>query len=499
MTQSSYQTEKGCTLVHLYKDSRQHKLFKSAKGFMGCAQSKSEEVEGLGEEVTSQALSPADLDVVFVDCDDTIYFNKWATAIRLKDSISDFTSKRLGLEDSYAYRLYQTHGTALRGLLKEELIPDSRIEEYLHAVHDIPLSEITRDPDLRKMFLDMQVKRWIFTASSREHARRCMKRVGVDDLFEGIIDCREVDLVTKHDPSSFKAAMKRANVTDPSRCMLLDDSVQNIRAAKEIGWKTCLVGLYERDTDKRIECPEADFSVDRLIELRNVLPGLFSQERKFSTIGGRRFSTVANRRLSSEPLEKPKPKAVFVLGPPGCGKGTQCSKAKDVYDCAHLSAGDLLREEQADPNSEYGELIAKHISEGSIVPVEITCNLLLKAIDKSGKSNVLIDGFPRSMDNLDGWFRYAHDDVDTLGVLFFQVDDEAELTRRILERGKSSGRTDDNEETLKKRFATMKQVTVPVVDRLENELVVRRVDALNTIDNVWGKVEMALDGWFKTG
>jgi pyrimidine 5'-nucleotidase len=133
----------------------------------------------------SNRLSADDLDVVFVDCDDTLYFNAWSTAVRLKNSISEFTSRRLGLDDDYAWRLYKQHGTALRGLLMESLIPQERVEEYLHAVHNVPLDEIAPNPDLRAMLLQMQVRRWVFTASTREHALRCMKRVGVDDLFEG--------------------------------------------------------------------------------------------------------------------------------------------------------------------------------------------------------------------------------------------------------------------------------------------------------------------------
>ena len=478
---------------------------------MGCTQAKEAQQTGgggTGREgdgnnntggVKTADIQPSDLDVVFVDCDDTLYFNNWATASRLKDKISSFTANRLGLEESYHWRLYQTYGTALRGLLNENLIPPERVEEYLHAVHDIPLEEISRDRELRNMFLQMQVRRWVFTASSREHAMRCMKRVGVDDLFEGVIDCREVNLVTKHEPESFKIAMRKANVSDPTRCMLIDDSVQNIRAAKSMGMRTCLVGLYERGTNAKITCPEADFAVERLTELKNVLPGLFSTtEKRFSTIAGRRFSMIAARRLSEEDLD-PKasaPQVVFVLGPPGCGKGTQCAKATVAYDCLHLSAGDLLRQEQANPNSEQGALISKHMKEGTIVPVEITCNLLIKAIQQAKARRVLVDGFPRSMDNLDGWFRIAHDHVNTLGVLFFEVDDENELARRILERAKTSGREDDNEEVLKKRFATMKNTTLPVVKRLEQELVVRKVNALNTIESVWRDVEMALDGWW---
>jgi pyrimidine 5'-nucleotidase len=120
----------------------------------------------------------------------------------------------------------QKYGTALRGLLEEKLLPEERIEQYLHLVHDIPLHEIERNLEMRQLLLRTNVKRWIFTASSREHAMRCLKRVGIEDLFEGIIDCRAVNQVTKHDPEAFRIAMEMAGAKDPSRCMLLDDSVQ---------------------------------------------------------------------------------------------------------------------------------------------------------------------------------------------------------------------------------------------------------------------------------
>jgi pyrimidine 5'-nucleotidase len=443
----------------------------------------------------SETLTVHDLDVIFVDCDDTLYFNNWATAVRLKNTISDFTSKRLGLEESYAWQLYKTHGTALRGLLQEKLIPKERIEEYLHAVHDIPLDEIARNPELREMFLTLGVRRFVFTASSREHAMRCMKRVGVDDLFEGIIDCRDVDLVTKHDPSAFRLAMERAQVTDASRCLLLDDSIHNIKTAKSLGMKTCLVGLYDRETGKRIDCKEADYEINRLIELRDALPNLFT-DKHLSEIGGKRFSIIARRRLSVLPLANMKPQVVFVLGPPGSGKGTQCIKASQVFRALHLSAGDLLREEQAKPDSEHGKLISDFIKEGKIVPVEITVKLLLKSIHENKSQRVLIDGFPRSIDNLDGWYRVAHDEVNTLGCLYFAAEDEEELQRRIIERGKTSGRADDDVEVLKKRFKTMNEVTMPVIKRLEFESTVRKVNAVQSKEDVWKETEMALDGWW---
>jgi len=191
----------------------------------------------------SDELGVDDLDVIFVDCDDTLYFNSWATAAKMKNAVAQFHTKRLNHDEDYALQLYEKHGTALRGLLDDGIIPPDRVEEYLHAIHNIPLDEISPNPELRSMFLRLGVRRWIFTASSREHALRCMKRIGVDDVFEGIIDCRDVDLVVKHDPAAFGFGMERAGVKDPQRCLLLDDSVQNLLAAQAAGMKSVFLFL----------------------------------------------------------------------------------------------------------------------------------------------------------------------------------------------------------------------------------------------------------------
>lgn len=100
-----------------------------------------------------------------------------------------------------------------------------------------------------------------------------------------------------------------------------------------------------------------------------------------------------------------KPEVVFILGGPGAGKGTLCNYIVENYGYKHLSAGDLLRDERINPHSKYGELIEGHMKNGTIVPVEITCSLLEKAMNQS-KDQVhrfLIDGFPRNQNNVDGW------------------------------------------------------------------------------------------------
>jgi UMP-CMP kinase len=87
---------------------------------------------------------------------------------------------------------------------------------------------------------------------------------------------------------------------------------------------------------------------------------------------------------------------VFVLGGPGSGKGTQCANMVKDYGFKHLSAGDLLREEQDRPESEFGDMIKQYIREGQIVPMEVTIQLLenamTSAMEKEDKKRFLIDG-----------------------------------------------------------------------------------------------------------
>lgn len=118
---------------------------------------------------------------------------------------------------------------------------------------------------------------------------------------------------------------------------------------------------------------------------------------------GARTLTEVVRRVAMSAVAKPE--VVFILGGPGAGKGTLCRYIVERYGYVHLSAGDLLREERSKPGSEYGELIETHIKNGTIVPVEITCNLLDRAMQTSTNAHnrFLIDGFPRNQDNLDGW------------------------------------------------------------------------------------------------
>lgn len=211
---------------------------------------------------------------VFLDCDDCLYRNEWATAKRITASIAKYTSEKLGVSSEQAYGFYKKYGTCLKGLLVEGIIDEAGVEAFLREVHDIDYGDIAPDPKLRSLLQAVTRAKptWIFTASVREHAQRCLEAIGIADLpFCGIIDTRDCQLETKYAASSFEAAMRIAGAADPTTCLFADDSIKNVVAAKKMGWLTVLVGLQDRDTGARIECPEADAHLASLRDIAQLL------------------------------------------------------------------------------------------------------------------------------------------------------------------------------------------------------------------------------------
>jgi UMP-CMP kinase len=127
----------------------------------------------------------------------------------------------------------------------------------------------------------------------------------------------------------------------------------------------------------------------------------------------------------------------------------------------HLSAGELLRAER-ETGSANGVLIDSLIKEGKIVPVEITVDLIRQAMEASECSRFLVDGFPRNEDNVNGWEKNMRNEAVVESVIFIECA-EAELEKRVVNRGLTSGRSDDNLSTVRKRFATFYDSTMPIV------------------------------------
>lgn len=173
----------------------------------------------------------------------------------------------------------------------------------------------------------------------------------------------------------------------------------------------------------------------------------------------------------------------FVLGGPGSGKGTQCAQLVEQLKFDHFSAGDLLRAEVSS-GSDHGTMIGDMIKEGKIVPGHITIGLLKKAIDGSSAPGILIDGFPRQLDQAGA---FEKDVSDFEFVLFFDCPEE-EMERRLLERGKTSGRSDDNIESIRKRFNTFVVTSMPVIQYYEAKGKVHRIDATKSVEDVTAEV-----------
>jgi UMP-CMP kinase len=193
---------------------------------------------------------------------------------------------------------------------------------------------------------------------------------------------------------------------------------------------------------------------------------------------------------SSPTFSSDKVSVVFVLGGPGAGKGTQCANLVREFGFTHLSAGDLLRAEQDREGSQYGDMIRSYIREGTIVPMEVTIVLLEKAIsaelERRGADvgQFLIDGFPRKMDQALHFDRAV---CRARFVLFFECAEDV-MEARLLDRGKTSGRADDNIESIRKRFRVFEDTSMPVVEAFEKEGRVERVDATPEPAKVFDKV-----------
>jgi UMP-CMP kinase len=188
-----------------------------------------------------------------------------------------------------------------------------------------------------------------------------------------------------------------------------------------------------------------------------------------------------------------KAEVAFVLGGPGAGKGTQCLKIVENFGktWVHLSAGDLLRAEKS-TKSANADVINACIKNGSIVPSAITVSLLLQAMRSSPGKKFLIDGFPRNEENRETWYRLAEGQTKVVACLFYECG-MAELERRLLERGKTSGRADDNLESIKLRFITFQNESMPILEWFQEEKLLKNISGARPVDDVWAETKEFLE------
>ena len=190
----------------------------------------------------------------------------------------------------------------------------------------------------------------------------------------------------------------------------------------------------------------------------------------------------------------PQPNVVFVLGGPGAGKGTMCELAESQLGWTHLSMGELLRAARQ-AEGPTAAAIEKFIAAGTLVPNEITVTLLSNAMEevtrKTGKTNFLLDGFPRSLDNLSGWYEIFGKESELPKMLYFECP-YAVLEQRILGRAKYTGRVDDNAQSLKLRFDTFKAETLPTIEYFKSKGKCVEIDTSQDRTTVYSLVQDSL-------
>lgn len=185
---------------------------------------------------------------------------------------------------------------------------------------------------------------------------------------------------------------------------------------------------------------------------------------------------------------------LVLFGAPGCGKGTQAEKIAAKYGLESISTGQLYRNEIAN-KTELGLEAKKLIDAGKLCPDELTLNMLNKRMGEADASSngFIFDGVPRTIEQAQMMDGIGYDKpVDITLVVYLKVDNE-EVTRRILERAKVSGRADDTPEVIKSRLENYFALTQPLESYYAKQNKIYHVDGMNSIEQVFEDVCKVID------
>ena len=185
---------------------------------------------------------------------------------------------------------------------------------------------------------------------------------------------------------------------------------------------------------------------------------------------------------------------LVLFGPPGAGKGTQSQKLIEKYQLIHLSTGDLLRSEISN-GTILGLEAKKLMDEGKLVPDEVVIGMINNQLAKNPDVNGFIfDGFPRTVaqaEALDALLQKHNEQI--AGMISLEVNED-ELEKRLLLRGKDSGRADDaNPEIIRKRIAEYQSKTTPVANFYKQQGKLNTVYGIGTIDDIFNKISEVIE------
>jgi len=187
-------------------------------------------------------------------------------------------------------------------------------------------------------------------------------------------------------------------------------------------------------------------------------------------------------------------KHLILFGPPGSGKGTQAKQLEEKYEMIHISTGDLFRYEIGN-KTPLGIKAQEFMDQGQLVPDEVTIGMLKNKVNMHPEAKGFIfDGFPRTIPQAEALDEFlAERDECINGLISLKVDDE-EIVKRLLERGKTSGRSDDsNEAVIRNRISVYNEQTSPVYDFYDKKNVSQKVEGIGNIETIFARLSEAMD------
>lgn len=187
-------------------------------------------------------------------------------------------------------------------------------------------------------------------------------------------------------------------------------------------------------------------------------------------------------------------KNIVIFGAPGAGKGTQSDKMIEKYGFGHISTGDELRNEIKNGTA-LGKTAKGYIDNGQLIPDELMVDILAHVYDSFGSNHkgVIFDGFPRTTPQAEALKKMLQERGHKIAAMIELAVPEEELMARLINRGKESGRSDDNEETIKKRLNVYHTQTAPLIDWYKKEGVHHHVEGLGTVDDIFARIASEID------